>query len=76
MILLDIIMSVMDGISMLSDLRKDKWGKSVKVILLTNLTDPGIIKEPIAKTVSDYLVKSDWKIADVVKKVKKQLTKK
>ena len=72
MILLDIIMPVMDGITMLFELRKDDWGKNVKVILLTNLSDPGI---PVSlnQNISEYLVKSDWKIADVVKEVTKKL---
>jgi len=73
LVLLDIIMPVMDGLTMLSKLRKDKWGKSVKVILLTNLSEPGIIAVPLTQTVSGYLVKSDWKIADVVKQVREKL---
>jgi CheY-like chemotaxis protein len=73
MILLDIIMPVMDGITMLAKLRKDPWGRQVKVILLTNLSDPGIIAESVTKTVSGYLVKSDWKLEDLVKQVTRKL---
>lgn len=73
LILLDIIMPVMDGITMLYKLRQDDWGKTVKIILLTNLSDPGKITETVTKKVNGYLVKSDWKIADVVKQVKKKL---
>jgi len=72
-ILLDIIMPIMDGMTMLSELRKDAWGENAKVILLTNLSDPGKISESITHKVNDYLVKSDWKIEDVVKQVNKKL---
>ena len=73
LILLDIIMPVMDGITMLYKLRKDRWGKQVKVILLTNLSDPGKITKCLTQRVNGYLVKSDWKIKDVVKQVSKKL---
>ena len=73
LILLDIIMPVMDGVTMLGKLRGNSWGKNVKVILLTNLSEPGKIEEPLAKTVSEYLMKSDWKLKDVVTEVRKQL---
>jgi DNA-binding response OmpR family regulator len=73
LILLDIIMPIMDGISMLRELRRDSWGKLAKVYLLTNLSDPGISDAP-TNTVCGYLVKTDWKISDLVKQVKKSLS--
>ena len=73
LILLDIIMPVMDGMAVLEELRKDPWGKDAKVILLTNLSETEKkIAEPLLKAVV-YLVKSDWKIDDVVKEVRKKL---
>lgn len=74
LILLDIIMPVMDGLAMLRELRKDPWGERAKVILLTNLSDPGKVTEELVNTVSGCLVKSDWKIEDVVKQVREKLT--
>ena len=73
LILLDIIMPVMEGMTMLENLRKDPWGKNVPVILLTNLSDSE--KESLSrqKGVNDYLIKSDWKLEDVVKKVKTKI---
>lgn len=73
LILLDIIMPVMDGMTMLSELRKDQWGKKTKVILLTNLSEAEKVVESHNQGVYDYLVKSDWKIEDIVKKVKEKL---
>jgi DNA-binding response OmpR family regulator len=73
LILLDIVMPVMDGMSMLFHLRKDPWGKTVPVILLTNLSEAEDVAESLRERAYDYLVKSDWKLEDVVKKVKEKL---
>ena len=74
LILLDIIMPVMDGLIMLGKLREDEWGKNVKVLLLTNLSDPNKITTTILNTVSGLIVKSDWRIDDIIAEVKKTLT--
>jgi two-component system alkaline phosphatase synthesis response regulator PhoP len=74
-ILLDIIMPVMDGITMLHKLREDNWGKNVKVILLTNLSDSEKITKDISLLSDGYIVKSDWKIKDIVQEVYKKLEK-
>lgn len=73
LILLDIIMPIMDGITMLRKLREDAWGKNVHVILLTNLSDESKVAEAMKHGVYDYLVKADWNIGDVVKKVRSKL---
>lgn len=70
LILLDIVMPKMDGMTMLGKIRADVWGKNAKVIVLTNLSDVGITYDSY-----DYLVKSDWKIDDVVAKVRERLSK-
>ena len=73
LILLDIVMPVMDGMTMLKKLRQDSWGKNVFVILLTNLSDESKVAEAMQHGAFDYLVKADWKIDDVVKKVRERL---
>ena len=73
LILLDIIMSVMDGIAMLKKLRQDAWGKIAKVIMLTNLSDNEKLSETITQGSYEYLVKSDCKIENVVAKVRELL---
>ena len=70
MILLDLIMPIMDGISMLKKIRQLDYGKNVPVIVLTNLSDAGKTAESIEYGVCDYLVKADWKLDDLVAKVK------
>ena len=73
-ILLDIVMSKMDGMTMLKKLRTDARGKDLKVIFLTNLTaDESIMGGVITTEPSYYLVKTDHSIDDVVEKVKATL---
>lgn len=73
LILLDLLMPKMDGMSMLRELRKDSWGKDVKVIILTNLSDAEKIDEALKQGTYDFLVKKDWNITQVLEKVKTSL---
>lgn len=73
LILLDLIMPVMDGITMLKKLRLTEEGKDLPVIILTNLSDDRAVSESLESGVSDYLVKTNWHLDDVVKKVKVKL---
>ncbi len=73
LILLDIVMPIMDGMMVLEKLRDDKWGKTAKVILLTNLLDTEKVIESRSKGVRDYLLKADYTLDDIVKMVKRRL---
>ena len=73
LILLDIIMPVMDGLTMMKKLREDAWGKDAKVIVLTNLSDMEKVAEAIEQGSFEYLVKSDCNLEDNVKKIHKDL---
>jgi DNA-binding response OmpR family regulator len=73
LVLLDIIMPVLDGMSMLTEMRKNDWGKNVPVIMLTNLSDDEKVADCAEKGVYEYLIKSDWSMEDVVKKVRQKL---
>jgi DNA-binding response OmpR family regulator len=73
LILLDVIMPKINGIKMLEKLREDKWGEHVPVLLLSNDDDPEHIRETLKDNATDYLIKSDWELKDVVKKVKEGL---
>lgn len=74
-ILLDIIMPVKDGMTMLRELREEHNINSTPVILLTNLNDSSDVLLAMKNGVYDYLVKSDWDIDDVVKVVANKLNK-
>lgn len=70
LILLDLKLPVMGGLEMLSELRKDDWGKSAKVIVLTNLEpDKEILDKILAERPELYLVKSNIKLSELREKV-------
>lgn len=73
LILLDIVLPTMDGMTVLSKLREDSWGKNVPVIILSNLSRAATIEKGKEKGVNTYLVKTDWKLSEVVQKVKYEL---
>lgn len=73
LILLDILMPGIDGIGVLKNLSEDDWGKNAKVIILTNASDNEKITQAIEYGSYDYLIKADWKLEDIVLKVKEKL---
>lgn len=76
LILLDILLPVMDGWTMLQKLRaENEWGKKVPVIVLTNLSsdDETQIANIVKLEPSYFLIKADWKIEDLVEKVRERL---
>lgn len=73
LILLDIVLPKMDGLTVLKNVRNDEWGKNVPVITLTNLGDIKTVSEVLEIGASDYLIKSEWKLEDLVRKVKERV---
>ena len=73
LILLDIMMPQMNGLTMLEKLRSDDWGRAVPVIILTNFGDNEKVAEALGDDVSDYFIKSDIKLEEVIAKVKQKL---
>lgn len=72
-ILLDLVMPEMDGIEMAHKLREDEWGKSAKVIILTNLTDMVKVQEALDNRIFDFFVKTDVELEELVKKINDML---
>lgn len=73
LILLDILMPNMDGMTMLKKIREKESSKKIPVIILTNLETLDSLNKALGHGAYDYLVKSDWKLEDVMKKVKQRL---
>jgi DNA-binding response OmpR family regulator len=74
LILLDIMLPSLDGFSVMERLRRDEWGKNVPIIILTALEPDDIILHIINKSrPAYYLVKSKWKLEDIVQRVKEVL---
>lgn len=74
LIILDIVMPKMSGLDMLKNLRGHEEGKTVPVMVLTNLNDAESIKEALGHGAYDILVKADWPIGDIVQNVKDKLS--
>ena len=77
LILLDLIMPEMDGMTALEKIRADAWGAKVPIIILTNLSaiNGNIAADAIAHTPTQYLIKSDWKLHDIISKIEEILKK-
>jgi len=73
LILLDIIMPVMDGMTMLKKLREDSWGADAKVFMLTNLSDTKKVADAVMQGSYDYLVKTDWTLEDIVTRIRERV---
>lgn len=74
LILLDIRMPVMDGMTMLNLLRKEAVGKKTKVIILTNLEpDDKILEGIVHDQPTYYCIKSDIQFNDLLVKIKEVL---
>jgi DNA-binding response OmpR family regulator len=71
-ILLDILMPKMNGMDVLAAIRTGSdWGRKVPVIMLTNLSPNEEVMNGVVKSEpSFYLIKSDWKLYEVVEKVR------
>ncbi|MDD4931587.1 MAG: response regulator [Candidatus Colwellbacteria bacterium] len=70
LILLDILMPRMDGIEMMDKARKTDWGKDIPIVILTNLVaDDRITAGVVIDEPSFYLMKTDWPISEVSKKI-------
>lgn len=67
--LLDIVMPKMDGIELLTAMKKDEKLKSIPVVLLTNLGQDVDIQKGMELGALDYLVKAHFTPSEVVKRV-------
>lgn len=69
LVLLDLIMPKMDGISVLRQLKADEALRSVPVVILTNLSSGDKVAEAMQLGTFDFLVKANYSLDDVLKKV-------
>ena len=73
LILLDIILPKMDGFEVLKRVKEDDKISEIPVIILTNLSDINDIQKALDLGATTYLVKADFHLEDVLKKIKKVL---
>ncbi|MCX6796171.1 MAG: response regulator [Candidatus Falkowbacteria bacterium] len=73
LLILDIIMPKINGMDLMAKIRGESgWGEAVPIIMLTNISDPENISRAAEKKVFDFLVKTDWRLDDVVKLVEEK----
>lgn len=68
-ILLDLIMPGKNGFEVLEEIKKDEDMKDIPVIILSNLGQETDVKKGKELGAVDYLIKSDFSIPEVVKKI-------
>jgi len=73
LIILDVLLPKMDGITMLSELRKDQWGRNVPVFVWTNLNGNENIAKALERGVVGYLIKTDFTLSEITAKIKAYL---
>ncbi len=68
-VLLDIMMPKLDGIGVVWELKADADLAKTPVVMLTNLSDPATVSKILEAGVTDYLLKSEQTIDEIVHKV-------
>jgi DNA-binding response OmpR family regulator len=73
LILLDIVLPKKDGYEVLDELKRDDRMQKVPIILLTNLESAENIQKAFDKGATTYLVKANYKLEEIVSKIKETL---
>ena len=75
LILLDLILPKINGFEVLKGLKENEKTKDIPVIILTNLEGTGDIQKALELGATTYLVKANYSLEEVVKKIKQSLAK-
>ena len=76
LILLDINLPKMDGITVMKKLREDAWGRSVPIVIVSNLNaNDERMRAVVKNEPAYYLLKPDYTLEDVLSKIKEVLNK-
>jgi len=73
LILLDLILPRMHGFDVLKELKTKEPTKNIPIIILTNLEKAEDIQKALELGATTYLVKANYTLEEVIKKVKKVL---
>ena len=75
-VLLDILLSKLDGFAVLEAAKADNSIKNIPIILLTNLGQKDDVRRGLDKGAAGYLIKTHFQPSEVVDKVREVLRKK
>lgn len=70
LVLLDLILPVMDGFAVLKELRKSPKNETLPVIVLTNLSSDEDIADVLNAGGTDYFIKTEHSLDDIILSVK------
>lgn len=76
LVLLDLVMPRLDGIGALKQMKENPETKDVPVVILTNLSDYDKISDALSLGAMDYLVKANYRLEELVTKIKTVLERK
>lgn len=70
LILLDLVMPRLDGLGALKQMKESSEIKDIPVVILTNLSDYDKVSEALTLGAMDYLVKANYRLEELVNKIK------
>jgi len=74
LVLLDLMMPVMDGLTLLRKVREENPSTShPRVLIITNSDHGTLIEDTVNLGVAGFIRKSDWKMEEIIEMVKKWL---
>ena len=75
LILLDLVIPKKDGFKVLAELKDDPATQGIPVVILSNLEGSGDVERALALGATTYLVKTNYRLDEVVEKIKQVLGK-
>ena len=73
LILLDLVLPEKDGFAVLEELKKDPATRGIPVIIVSNLERSEDVQKALERGATTYLVKMNYKLEEVVQKIKQTL---
>lgn len=74
-VLLDLLLPKRDGLSVLKEMRQKPQTAGIPVVVLTNLSDGETVTAVAAEGGTDFLVKTEYTLDDVVGRIRQRLAR-